>query len=105
MSKHGLDMIRESDVFMVLVTKHYLQDLRNHDTRITLQIEHAKLLGKPTVLIISEDLTEKEQEEATSYFQEHKLIGKVFFNRRVKKSLKEAVEKVKEIYEKHKETM
>jgi len=92
-------MVAESDVFVALITKYYLMDIRNHDTRVISQIEQAKLLNKPTILAICRELSENEQKEAEAYFQEHNRIGKVYFERGDPKSIEVAVTEIKKILE------
>lgn len=90
-------MVAESDVFLALITKYYLEDIQSQNLRIITQIEQAKILNKPTILAICRELTEKEQREAENYFKEHNVIGEVFFERNEPKSIEEAFVKIKQI--------
>ena len=78
------EAMRTSKVFLVLCTRNYLNDLKNLDSRLCLEFKTAKELRIPTVLLLFEDLTEKEKMEAKELFRGHKVL-KVFEN--VPKSL------------------
>jgi len=89
--------LKVSDFFIALVTKYYLEDVRNHDTRLVGQIEYAKALNKPTILAICKELSETEQKEVETIFQHHNVIGKVFFERNDPPSIEQAVLQIKQI--------
>jgi hypothetical protein len=75
-----LDALAVSDVFVVLATRNYLQDLKEHDTRIVGQVEVAKSLGKPVFLLIDARLTPDEEKELKAYFEQNNVIGEARFN-------------------------
>ena len=72
MSKRA-EQIIGSDIFLVLVSKSYLEEVRNKDREITEQISLAKEYDKPTFLIYM-NLSEGEIKEADKLFKEHKVI-------------------------------
>jgi hypothetical protein len=86
-----LDALAVSNVFVVLATRNYLQDLKEHDTRIVGQVEVAKSLGKPVFLLIDARLTSDEEKELKSYFEQHNVIGEARFNHTDQQSMKTAV--------------
>ncbi len=75
MSKHT-EQLLSSTVFVVLVTKGYLEDVRNGDKEITEQISLAKEFDKPCFLVCL-DLSDEQVKEAENIFKEHRTI-KIF---------------------------
>jgi hypothetical protein len=86
-----LDVLVVSDVFLVLATRNYLQDLKKGDTRIVGQVEVAKKLGKPVFLLIDTRLTPDEEKELKTYFEQNKVIGEARFNPNDQQSMETAV--------------
>jgi hypothetical protein len=86
-----LDVLVVSDVFLVLATRNYLQDLKKGDTRIVGQVEVAKELGKPVFLLIDTRLTPDEEKELKTYFEQNKVIGEARFNPNDQQSMETAV--------------
>lgn len=74
------EAMRTSKVFLVLCTRNYLNDLKNNlNLRLYLEFKTAKELRIPTILLLFEDLTEKEKMEVKELFRGHKVL-KVFEN-------------------------
>ena len=72
---YGLDeAMRTSKVFLVLCTRNYLNDLKNLDLRLYLEFKRAKELRIPTILLLFEDLTEREKMEVKQLFKGHKVL-------------------------------
>ena len=72
MSKRA-EQILGSDIFLALISKAYLEEVRKKDREITEQISIAKEFDKPTFLIYM-NLSSREIKEATELFKEHKVI-------------------------------
>ncbi|MEM2385776.1 MAG: hypothetical protein QXO67_02230 [Candidatus Bathyarchaeia archaeon] len=92
--------VAESDVFLALVTKYYLEDIRKHDARVIAQIEQAKALNKPVILAICTELTEQERQEAETIFKNHNVIGRVYFERDKPETITQSAIQAKQIAEK-----
>lgn len=91
-----------SNVFVVLATKNYLNALRNQDMRLLKERETAKLLNKPTILIISETLAEDEKKEIENCFENHNVIGKISFNEHDKDSIRDVALKIGKLIKQNK---
>lgn len=72
MSKDA-EQLLGSDIFIALVSKTYLEEVRNKDREIIEQISMAKEFDKPTFLIYI-DLSDGEIKEADELFKEHTVI-------------------------------
>lgn len=92
-----------SDLFLVLATPDYLEDLRNAGEQVTHQILIAKRHNKPVFLAIHNSLSESEVKELKTYFNSFKILGEQTFNPKDEYSLKkvalEAKKRLEEIIE------
>ena len=68
------EKVISSDVFLALVTKSYLKDVRNEDEAILEQISVAKEFNKPCFLMFV-DLSTMEVVEGKEIFKKHRVIA------------------------------
>ncbi len=68
------EKIVNSDLFIVLGTKYYLDSLKTNKENIPYQVETAKKFNKPTLLIIDKSLSKSEIIELEGYFHTHNVV-------------------------------
>lgn len=100
--------IDESNLFMILVTRNYLDALRSQDGNILTQIKIARQLKKPFFIIIDGILSNEEIKEIEEYFSKDNIIKTMTLDTidsisarnvalEIKKVIKELSEKDEEI--------
>jgi hypothetical protein len=80
------DGIASSHVFIALGTPDYLRELRDHGDAY-LQVEMARALRKPAILMMSVHLTPQEQEELRHYLDVLEIAGTFHIDEKAKGNL------------------
>lgn len=93
--------IRSSAGFIVLATRNYVNGIRNpnaDDPHLLLdQISYAKALGKHTILLFEESLSEEEIQIIKDAVNGMKILGELSFIASDQRTLEQAVKKIAEI--------
>lgn len=93
--------IVDSDLFAVLGTKNYLHALKTNKENILYQIRIARKYNKPTLLLISKNLSEEDIMELESHFYAHNVIKEMVLDLSNEDSQKEIVLEIKRLAEEH----
>lgn len=93
--------IVDSNLFAVLGTKNYLHALKTNKENILYQIRIARKYNKPTLLLISKNLSEEEIMELESHFYAHNVIKEMVLDLSNEDSQKEIVLEIKRLAEEH----
>lgn len=93
--------IVDSDLFAVLGTKHYLHALKTNKENILYQIRIARKYNKPTLLLISKNLSEEDIMELESHFYAHNVIKEMVIDLSNEDSQKEVIAEIKRLSEEH----
>lgn len=75
-----LEKIINSEFFLVLGTKHYLHDLHNPKSNISIQVKLAKRLNKPVIIIIDNRLSDIEKMKLEEFFVYHNVVKEIEVN-------------------------
>jgi len=67
-------------VSLILVTKNYINDYYDGDPEIVTQVELSKRLKQPVILMLDQNLTLNEREEAELIFMFHKVVARITFD-------------------------
>lgn len=79
--KEGLTKkISSTNLFVVIVTKNYLDALRNMDGDILTQIDLAREYKKPFFIVIDRRLSNKEVKEIDEYFANDNIVKRMLIN-------------------------
>jgi hypothetical protein len=85
---------------IMLVTSSYLQGYLSGHVDILTQVNVAKQLNQPVILMIEKDLTPNELKQVEEIFKHHNVVGKIFFDR---DHVKECAEELRKVLERLKE--
>ena len=88
-----IEQIASSDVFFAIVTKNYLHDVKQGDTRIPTQL--ALDMNKAVFLLMEDSLDQEEVAEARELFSKHRVIKEYLFNIENLTSIDDAVRDIK----------
>lgn len=91
--------IVDSNLFVVLGTKNYLHALKTNKENILYQIRIARKYNKPTLLLVSKNLSEDDIMELESHFYAHNVIKEMVLDLSNEDSQKEIVAEIKRLAE------
>lgn len=74
--------ISQTDLFIVMATKNYLDALRNMDGDILAQIDTARKFQKPFFIVFDNRLSDDEIKEIDEYFSNDNIVKKAIINMR-----------------------
>lgn len=93
--------IVDSELFAVLGTKNYLHALKTNKENILYQIRIARKYYKPTLLILSKNLSEEDIMELESHFYAHNVIKEIVIDLSNEDAQKEVIAEIKRLAEEH----
>jgi hypothetical protein len=98
LSKKDLkDKISDCGIFIVLSTSNYLDSLRKSDKDIMDQIDIARELKKPFLIIEDGRMSQQDKEETRRYFSKDNVIDKITVNLGDKKSWELVAKKIRDV--------
>jgi len=87
--------IRESELFLALVTKNYVRSIRDPDDEghhlIVEQIAYAKSLGKPAAILLEVSLTSEDEKTVRDALEGMEIIGVFKFESGNEESMESAI--------------
>lgn len=69
--------IDSSDLFMVLGTRNYVDALKGNDENIMIQIDVARAMNKPFLIVIDRNLSKENRQYLEEYFSKDNIISKI----------------------------
>lgn len=86
-----------SNLFVVLVTKNYIEELRNLNGEILTSIRTAVELKKPFFIIVDSRLTKEEKDEIDNYFHGYDIIKRMEIDIKNKQSIDIIAREIKQL--------
>lgn len=93
--------IVDSHLFVVLGTKNYLHALKTNKENILYQVRIARKYNKPTLIIISKNLSGEDIIELEKHFYAHNVVKEMVLDLSDEESQKEVVAEIKKLAEEH----
>lgn len=69
--------IDSSDLFMVLGTRNYVDALKGNDENIMIQIDVARAMNKPFLIVIDRNLSKENRQYLEEYFSKDNIMSKI----------------------------
>ena len=92
--------IADSNVFIALVTKNYIEALKDGNSPVSLQVKLAKKYNRPVIILVDNRLSKNEKIELEMYFIGFDILGMIDINWSDEGSSINAMNQIKNIIDK-----